>query len=256
MRRPDRHNEIELNLLEKGSITYLLGGRKVRIEPHRLAVFWAAIPHQIIGIEGRHSYFVATLPLAWFLQCGFDDRLVEPILHGQVLSTPSKDQSEADTALFQRWITDLKRPNPSSQRAMILELEARLVRFASGLPIGRNPARRSVALEAERLTKAEQMACFIAQHYLEPLGVEDVAHSVQLHPNYAMNLFKRVFSTTITDYIGQHRISHAQRLLATSDKKILAVALSSGFGSISRFNSAFRTACGVAPRQYRRSHRA
>ncbi len=81
MRRPDRHNEIELNYLESGSLTYLLGGRKVTIEAGRLSVFWAAIPHQIIHVGGRSSYFVGTLPLAWFLQWDLPDRLVQPILH-------------------------------------------------------------------------------------------------------------------------------------------------------------------------------
>jgi AraC family transcriptional regulator, melibiose operon regulatory protein len=257
MRRPDRHNEIELNLLESGSITYLSGGRKVKIDSHRLAVFWAAIPHQIIDIVGRHTYFVATLPLAWFLQCGFDDRLVQPILHGQVLSDPSKDRGATDADLFRRWLGDLNKAGAPGRRAMMLELEARLVRLASSLPPHKSAARptRSGALEAQRLTKAEQMACFIAQHYLEPLSVEQISQSVQLHPNYAMNLFKRVFSTTVTDYVSQHRISHAQRLLATSDEKILSVALSSGFGSISRFNSVFRRACGTSPKEYRKGHR-
>jgi AraC-like DNA-binding protein len=257
MRRPDRHNEIELNLLEHGSITYLLGGRKVKIEAHRLAVFWAAIPHQIIDIAGRHNYFVATLPLAWFLQCGFDDRLVQPILHGQVLLSASKETGSADAELFRRWIGDLKRAEGPGRRVMMLELEARLLRLASSLPRRDKAAAaaRHGALEGAHLTKAEQMACFIAQHYLEGLSVERISQSVHLHPNYAMSLFKRVFCTTVTDYVGQHRISHAQRLLATTDKKILSVALSSGFGSISRFNSAFRRACGVSPRQYRQDHR-
>jgi AraC family transcriptional regulator, melibiose operon regulatory protein len=257
MRRPDRHNEIELNLLESGSITYLSGGRKVKIDAHRLAVFWAAIPHQIIDIVGRHTYFVATLPLAWFLQCGFDDRLVQPILHGQFLSDPSTERGTSDTELFRRWFSDLKKAGAPGRRAMMLELEARLVRLASSLPSRNSNPRpaRTGAIEAQRLTKAEQMACFIAQHYLEPLSVEQISQSVQLHPNYAMNLFKRVFSTTVTDYVSQHRISHSQRLLATTDEKILSVALSSGFGSISRFNSVFRRACGTSPKEYRKGHR-
>jgi len=69
MKRPDRHNEIELNLLKEGELHYLLGGEKVTIQAGRLAIFWAAIPHQIIGPKSRREYFVATIPLAWFLQC-------------------------------------------------------------------------------------------------------------------------------------------------------------------------------------------
>src|SRR5438094_472025 len=72
-----------------GTVTYLLGGRKVTVEAGRLAVFWAAIPHQIIDARGVKSpYFVATLPLAWFLQAKLPDRLVQPILHAEMVCDP------------------------------------------------------------------------------------------------------------------------------------------------------------------------
>ena len=98
------------------------------------------------------------------------------------------------------------------------------------------------------------MACLIAQRYTEPLTVEQIGKKVGLHPNYAMSLFKKTFGTTLIDYLTHHRISHAQRLLATTEKKIVEVAFSSGFNSISRFNEAFRRACGCSPREYRVRH--
>jgi AraC-like DNA-binding protein len=98
------------------------------------------------------------------------------------------------------------------------------------------------------------MACLIARQYSEPLTVEDIGKAVGLHPNYAMSLFKKAFGTTLIDYLTHHRISHAQRLLATTDEKIVDVAFSSGFNSISRFNETFRRACGCTPREYRVQH--
>ena len=69
-----------------------------------------------------------------------------------------------------------------------------------------------------------------------------------------MTLFKRAFGTTVIDYLTRHLISHAQRLLATTGDKVLSIALDSGFGSISRFNAAFKQACGCSPREYRARH--
>lgn len=69
-----------------------------------------------------------------------------------------------------------------------------------------------------------------------------------------MRLFKRVFGTTLIDHLTHHRIFHAKRLLTTTDQKIVDVAFSSGFSSISRFNEAFRRACGCTPRAYRLDH--
>jgi hypothetical protein len=46
MQRPDHHNEIQLNILRRGRVTYMVGGLKIKVKPGHLTAFWAAIPHQ------------------------------------------------------------------------------------------------------------------------------------------------------------------------------------------------------------------
>jgi AraC family transcriptional regulator, melibiose operon regulatory protein len=257
MTRPDRHNEIEINLLRSGALTYLLGGRKVRIEAQRLSVFWAAMPHQILQFDGTAEYFVATLPLAWFIQCRLPEKLVRALLQGELVTEKSPDRADSDLGLLAHWEGDLSDGGKELKKAVLLELEARLLRLASSSISKANatPARHRHAASSSELTKVEQMAGLIAQRYMQPLTVEDVGSHVGLHPNYAMGLFKRGIGTTIVDYITKHRVSHAQRLLATTNVKIVEVALNSGFASTSRFNAAFRQECGCSPREYRQQHR-
>jgi AraC-like DNA-binding protein len=257
MRRPDHHDEIEMNLLASGAITYLLGGSKVRVEAGVLSVFWAAIPHQIIEIETTEPYFVATIPFPWFLQFKLPDSFTQPLLRGEV----HRDQPGAilrlDFDLFARWEQDLARPESETADIAMLEMKARLMRLAAALPppaADRRQRHRPMTIQEGGLSKVERMACLIARRYTEPLTVEEISREVGLHPNYAMSLFKHAFGTTLIEYLTHHRISHAQRLLATADSKIVDVALASGFNSISRFNEAFRQACGCSPRQYRRNH--
>lgn len=255
MTRPDRHNEIEINLLRSGALTYLLGGRKVRVEARRLSVFWAAMPHQIIQFENTTEYFVATLPLAWFIQCRLPEKLVRALLQGKVIAENDLQSAQGDLQLLERWEDDLHGEGRELQRAVLLELEARLLRLASSSVSRSNAAASAGRSSRSELTKVEQMAGLIAQRYMQPLTVEEIGKHVGLHPNYAMGLFKRGVGTTLVDYITKHRVSHAQRLLATTDIKIVEVALSSGFASMSRFNAAFRKECGCPPREYRRQHR-
>lgn len=256
MPRPDHHNEIELNLLHTGSITYLLGGSKVRVEAGHLSAFWAAIPHQIISFSPDIEYFVATIPLAWYLQCKLPDRLTVPLMRGDLLTEATQDRLTLDLALFSQWKSDLEKGGAETKRIVMLEMEARLGRLAATLPepTARKSKPSRLSLQEGGLNKVELMACIVAQRYTEPLTVAEIGHEVGLHPNYAMNLFKKVFGTTLIDYLTHHRISHAQRLLATTDEKIIEVAFSSGFNSVSRFNEAFRRACGCTPRKYRAEH--
>ena len=67
-------------------VTYLLGGRKTVIDAGRLSAFWAAIPHQIIDFGRATSYFVATIPLQWFLQWRLPERFVQPLLQGRLVT--------------------------------------------------------------------------------------------------------------------------------------------------------------------------
>lgn len=256
MARPDHHNEIELNMLRSGPVTYLLGGRKIQVQAGRLSAFWAAIPHQIIDCSDNTEYFVATIPLAWFIQCRLPERLTIPLMRGEVVSEPSSDRAGSDFAMFAQWQRDLAEGGEANQAIVMLEIEARVRRLAQSLPAPHQsaPDHARHALQAGGLNKVEQMACIVAQRYTEPLSVPEISKAVGLHPNYAMNLFKKAFGTTLIDYLTHHRVSHAQRLLATTDKKIVDIAFSSGFNSMSRFNEAFRDACGCTPREYRVAH--
>jgi AraC family transcriptional regulator, melibiose operon regulatory protein len=256
MRRPDRHNEIELNLLERGSLTYLLGGERVTLREQRLGVFWAAIPHQIIGSERRPEYYVVTIPLTWFLQCRLPLKLTDALLHGQFLSDPDTSRFALNAQLCHRWEQDLDGRPHAPPAAALLELHACLLRLADALPDAPVSRRQKRALVGQGAVGApERMAAWIARHYQEPLAIEDVARAVQLHPNYAMNLFKQTFHLTLLEYLTRYRISHAQRLLATTDQKIIVVANEAGFASLSRFYEAFQRLCGCSPGRYRREHR-
>ena len=100
MSRLDRHNEIELNLLTMGSLTYLLGGQRTTIQAASLGVFWAAIPHQVVEIEGDAPYFVMTLPLSAFLRAELDVSFLNRILRGELMI--DLIQNNSDEITFQR----------------------------------------------------------------------------------------------------------------------------------------------------------
>ncbi|HRE05836.1 MAG TPA: helix-turn-helix domain-containing protein [Opitutaceae bacterium] len=256
MRRPDHHNEIQLNMLVRGRVTYLIGAHRVKVKPGHLTAFWAAIPHQIIDYEPDTEYYVATLPLAWFLQCELPDLLVQPLVRGEVVSEPQAGRADFDTALFRQWEGDLRPGDKTVREIVFLEMKTRLRRLALALETQQSSLvlRGQAKLQVSGLNKVEQMVCFIAQSYMDPIKVTDIGRKVGLHPNSAMRLFKRVFGTTLIDHLTHHRIFHAKRLLTTTDQKIVDVAFSSGFSSISRFNEAFRRACGCTPRAYRLDH--
>jgi transcriptional regulator GlxA family with amidase domain len=195
-----------------------------------------------------------TLPLAWFMQWGLDESFSRRLLRGELIVEPNAGASAADDALLSRWAADYVEKSGESRRIMAIEVEARLRRLAQAVG-RRSPSRAGSGLGAGG-GQVERLARYVGQHYDDSnLSVGRIAEAVGLHPNYAMNLFKRGCGMSLWEYLTRLRVSHAQRLLLTSDWKVQRVALESGFGSASRFYEAFGRVCRRSPREYRRSVR-
>jgi len=93
---------------------------------------------------------------------------------------------------------------------------------------------------------------FIAVNYDQVLTINAIAEHVKLNPNYAMGIFQRVMQLTMKQYITAMRINHVRALLSDTDKTILDIALTAGFGSSSRFYSTFQKYVGMPPQKYRK----
>ena len=46
-----RHQELELNLMFQGSMTYLFGAETLELSKGQLALFWATTPHRLMSCE-------------------------------------------------------------------------------------------------------------------------------------------------------------------------------------------------------------
>lgn len=257
MRRPDRHNEIELNFLTEGWLTYLIGGRLVRVEANQLTAFWAAVPHQIIDHGPQREYFVVTIPLRWLLSLRLADSFVQALMHGQVVTASAGTSSLIVHHHLREWELDFESASVRHDAAY-LELEAVLSRLSldcqSSPTLASAAAKRPSTIHEGALAKAEQIAQLVANHYAEPINALELTRRVDAQPKRAMKVFRLVFGVSAASFLTEYRIAQAQRLLATTSMRIVDISESSGFGSLGRFNRAFLELCGCSPREYRKRH--
>ena len=92
---------------------------------------------------------------------------------------------------------------------------------------------------------------FVADHYAEPIKVEDMARAAAVSPSYLTRLFRQQLETSPHDYLLRHRITHAKQLLMETDQPVGAIAKQVGFASESNFSYRFSHVCGITPRAYR-----
>jgi AraC-like DNA-binding protein len=257
MPRPDQHDEIEINFLDRGTLTYLIGGQRVNVQARRVSAFWAAVPHQIVAFDNVNYYYVVTVPFGWVLQWGLPEQLMVALTQGQLIADSCGSRAALDRQLFEQWHEDVEGRGNNNREIVTLELRARLLRLAESVSDESHNAANSTPNSSPRqqsnLEKAESMACFVARNYTSRIQIKDIAACVELHPDYAATLFRKTFGTTLNTLITRHRVAHAQRQLVTTEERVVDIAHDSGFDSLSRFNRAFKQVAGTTPRQYRKT---
>lgn len=99
--------------------------------------------------------------------------------------------------------------------------------------------------------KLKGIIAFIEENYTSDISREGLAAAVGMNPNYFSGQFREYTGKKINDYINELRIREAVRRLGGTDEKIIDVALTTGFDSLSTFNRAFRSVMGTTPSEYR-----
>lgn len=93
------------------------------------------------------------------------------------------------------------------------------------------------------------------QLYLNPdLKVSDVATALGVHRNAVSASINAQKGCSFNQFVNEYRIGYAKKLLReTSDIKISAISIESGFATESTFFRVFKTATGMSPKEWANS---
>ncbi|MDQ0914416.1 AraC family transcriptional regulator [Paenibacillus sp. V4I5] len=83
------------------------------------------------------------------------------------------------------------------------------------------------------------------------LGQQSIALTVKLSSAYIGKLFKESFKMTITEYINEVRLRHAQLLLESGNHTVLEIMEECGYSNPSYFFRLFKAKFGSTPKEYR-----
>lgn len=249
MKAPDSHQDVELNCVETGSLTYFAGGGDVTLRAGELVVFWGAVPHQIIAKSGSTTLHYIHIPLPWVLQWKLSGNFYRSLMAGSFLRAKTHLGRDIDIRQMRGWVADITSKDSELQKIALAEIRSRLMRLARD----KMPAEAEKASELPRGEGMIRMARYITEHYTEDIYTETIAATAGLAPGYALEQFHKRFGVTVTDFVNQHRVWHARRLLIMSNRQIANIACDAGFGSITQFNALFKKITGMSPREYRKS---
>lgn len=103
----------------------------------------------------------------------------------------------------------------------------------------------------QRTDRILSITDYIEQNFRRKLLLEEIAERENLSLTYLSHFFKAALGETFHEYLNQKRFEYACHLLATTDRKILDISLSSGFSDVRYFNRIFQNQFGCTPRDYR-----
>ncbi|MCP4762721.1 MAG: helix-turn-helix transcriptional regulator, partial [archaeon] len=132
----------------------------------------------------------------------------------------------------------------SAKRIITLDLLYEQLKLPEG-----NGTKLSITDESEK--KLQRIIDFINENFTSDISREGLAAAIGMNPNYMSSLFKEFTGMKINDYINKLRIDDAVIKLKTENIRIIDIALSVGFESLSTFNRAFKNIMNTTPSQYR-----
>ena len=110
-----------------------------------------------------------------------------------------------------------------------------------------------VKISSTDLRSLENAAAYINDHFNCNISVDQLSHIACMGRTKLKSAFKEVYGTSITEYIRQRRLSHAETLLVSTDLTIEQIAAAVGYGNSGRFASMFRKSTGLFPAEYRKT---
>jgi AraC-like DNA-binding protein len=251
------HAQVEVNFLAAGSVSYRMHGHTVDLAAGDLALFWGGLPHQLVDASEDAFYVAIHLPLIHFFRLRLPPTLTHKLTHGATLVSAEPDPTDGPN--IERWARYMASDCQERREHAIDELLLRIDRmqfepYRLVEPFGLADG-ESGPIDMQSLQNIGTICAFISENFREDIDAVDIAGSADIHPKYAMSVFKKSTGMTLNEYVNLLRLSYAQAMLLRDNDNVLRVAMESGFGSLSAFNKSFRKIAGMSPSDFRREAR-
>jgi AraC-like DNA-binding protein len=99
--------------------------------------------------------------------------------------------------------------------------------------------------------QCHRMIDYMKQHLGEPIGIPEIAESIEISSSLASQVFKQETGETIYNYLTRLRMDRAAELLLKTDYKISDIAQQVGYQHENSFIRSFRKYKDITPGKYR-----
>lgn len=221
--------------LSAGCVKTVIG----RYEPYK-AVIHRKIPIRSIGIEIMPAYYEQ------YLKSSYPNEDISPFEAFQGIGE-TKDFPEMIYLLNQ--VKNYRGDGITAKlfyEGKVAEAVSLILQYNKNSKI-----RTAHNISQQDMLLINSVTAYINDHFSSKLSLEQLARIACMGTTKLKKVFKQVHGCTISEYIQQRRMSHAESLLATTDLTIEQISTSIGFSNPGGFADVFRKSTGLLPKEYR-----
>jgi len=263
--RPHHHVELELNLVVRGAISYVVGGRRFTFERGVLLWLFPAQEHQLIDRTPDAQFYVAVFTPALIARSARS--AVYADLRRQSLATDGVLQTRLAPEAFEQVRKTMDAMMVGAPDPDLLNREAGYgvdsnFRYEHDDPDGLNAGlhhllllswrcqRAGLALdEAVALHPAVRKTLDLLSRSDEELNLGQLARRCGASEAHLSRMFARQIGVPLTRYRNSVRLGRFFDLYRGPEQKTIAEAVyAAGFGSYAQFHRVFTQAYGRGPR--------
>ncbi|GGG84473.1 helix-turn-helix domain-containing protein [Edaphobacter dinghuensis] len=248
--RRHHHAELELNLVTRGTGTYLLNNLRYQIRRGDLLWLFPAQEHVLIEQTPDFQMWIVVFKRR-AIKRHATDAASRSLLQKSLAADACRRLKQQDIAHFEEIFSNL-----STATAEPGLLNAGL---AYALLHSWKCFQSAGEVSARNIHPAVERAAHLILHNSAAHNLDDLAHRVGLSPARLSRLFKQQTGLSIVDFRNRQRM---QRFLEQYDAQrqtghaptLLEAAFEAGFGSYPQFHRVFRQLAGCSPAEYQRRH--
>jgi len=239
-------------LILAGRAVWKEGNRSVEVGPDMLLHIPPGLAHSQRDLPHNPVilYFIHYRPA--LLTKSLQDRLAALRMLALDLSSPRTNQISSIRSLYREMLFEQEAQQPGWQVLLLSSLMSLAVRTVRMADPGEPPVPAFFPPGSDSAERVVHYALNLRSRFFHQPSLTEAAKSVNLSERRFTDLFRRATGKTWCQYLQSLRLSHAAKLLAATEKSIMAVAFESGFEDLSHFHHIFKTVYGCSPLKFRK----
>lgn len=246
------HEELEIIYIQQGNLQITISGLDYQGTAGSIFLVNPRELHLMGSADLSVAYYTLLFPLEFISFQSMDaleTTLLQPLRSGQLvfrheISDPGLRKK---LCLILDEIIGINRESSFTKqlktRILLLQFLQQIVEYSSLI----------LPVSGSKTDMQKKLLMYIQEHYTDKITLHDLAEHFHLSEKYISRYFKEHFYLTFSDYVNHLRLTHAKRLLETTELSVTEIALCSGFPNVSYFIRTFKACYEKSPLKYRKS---